>query len=118
MRTFARSCGPFSRTRTSLCGASSAQVIAANMPAAPPPTTTTRSLFERGIDAMDVLVIVERVQKLCDFLFGGCRHCNRVLRHITNFGGEDCPPDLFQRLGYRVEVLYVGEKAGSFDAFR
>src|SRR5436190_15538343 len=110
IRTLARSCGPFSKTITSFCGAISAHVIAAKIPAAPPPTTTTRSLFERGIDAMDVLVIVERVQKISDLLFRGRRHCDRILGNVPNFRRENRPSSGLQGLKNRIKVPYLGDE--------
>jgi predicted Rossmann fold flavoprotein len=70
-----------------------------------------------GVDVMDVVVIVQRVQKIGHFLAVGVADFREVFREITDFGGDNVPAARFQTLGNGVEILDLGEKSRASLAF-
>ena len=59
---------------------------------------------------MDVVVVIEGVEKVGHFLASALGKLREILGHITHLGGDDCPPCGFERLGDGVQILHLGQK--------
>ena len=75
-----------------------------------------RLLFHRRVNPVDVIVVVQGVQEVGDFLAGGLAEFGEVLGEVTDFGGDDVPARALQRLGNGVEILDLGQEARAFLA--
>src|SRR5947208_10528238 len=73
-------------------------------------------LFQCGVDAMDVVVVVESGQKIGDLCARRFIERREVFGQIAQFGGDDGPASLLQGLGNGVEVLDPGDETDSFAA--
>src|SRR5688572_21340156 len=68
-------------------------------------------LLDRRVDVMDIVVIVEGVEKIHHVLASLLVELWRILGHVSNFGGQNLPACRLQRLGNGIQILDRGEEA-------
>src|SRR5437660_3167157 len=73
--------------------------------------------FHGRINTMDVVVVVERAEKIDDLLSLRVRQPNEVLREVTQLGGSQLPAGLREEFGDSVEVFDFGDETSAKVTF-
>src|SRR5437867_3250717 len=66
-----------------------------------------------GVNAVNVVVIVQRVEKIDHFLFLRLGQFDKILRQVAHFGGAYLPAGPGNEFGNGIEVFHLAEETGA-----
>src|SRR5262245_60246610 len=71
-------------------------------------------LLQRRVHTVDIIVIVQRIEKIGDLFSGRLAQFGEILGEVSNLRRDDIPTSRLQRLRDRVQLLDFGQESGSF----